>query len=59
MDAFKFGTGTDVEVFDFEPALVVPLTKDECKKGGWQTFTDMNFRNQGDCVSYVATQTND
>lgn len=32
--------------------------KDQCKKGGWQTITDANgnhFKNQGDCVSYVAT----
>jgi hypothetical protein len=33
------------------PAL--PTTKDECKNGGWQSF-DV-FKNQGDCVSFVAT----
>lgn len=43
-------------VYDFEPAPVVPLSKDECKKGGWMTFTDVVFKNQGDCVSYVATR---
>jgi hypothetical protein len=32
------------------PAL--PTTKDECKDGGWQTFGV--FKNQGDCVSFVA-----
>jgi hypothetical protein len=33
----------------------VPANKDECKNGGWQDFEGM-FKNQGDCVSYVATQ---
>jgi hypothetical protein len=30
----------------------------DCKKGGWRTLTDMfgtPFKNQGDCVSYLAT----
>ena len=31
----------------------LPISKDECKKGGWQTFGV--FKNQGDCVSFVAT----
>jgi hypothetical protein len=33
------------------PAL--PSSKDQCKHGGWQTFGP--FRNQGDCVGFVAT----
>lgn len=37
-------------------ALVGPPTsKDQCKDGGWQTFNNPSFKNQGDCVSYVAT----
>jgi hypothetical protein len=32
---------------------VLPATKDDCKKGGWERFGV--FENQGDCVSYVAT----
>lgn len=35
-----------------------PLQSAACKDGGWQNFTDANgtpFKNQGDCVSYVAT----
>jgi uncharacterized membrane protein len=31
----------------------MPTSKDQCKKGGWQTFGV--FKNQGDCVSWVAT----
>ena len=37
----------------------VPTSKDDCKNGGWQTLVDGNgnpFKNQGDCVSYVATK---
>ncbi len=36
----------------------VPTSSDQCKKGGWQNLTDSDgtpFKNQGDCVSYVAT----
>lgn len=32
-----------------------PLTKDECKKGGWQNFPGFNFKNQGDCIQFVNT----
>jgi hypothetical protein len=31
----------------------LPTSKDECKQGGWQSFGV--FKNQGDCVSFVAT----
>ena len=31
----------------------LPETRDDCKKGGWERFGV--FRNQGDCVSWVAT----
>lgn len=33
-----------------------PATKDDCKHGGWQDFTDENgtpFRNQGECIAWV------
>ena len=33
--------------------VAVPTDKDQCKQGGWQTFGI--FKNQGDCVSFVAT----
>lgn len=43
------------------PTLTVntPSSKDACKKDGWKTLTDSSgtsFKNQGDCVSYVATK---
>lgn len=31
----------------------VPTDKDQCKNGGWQTFTTLGFKNQGDCIKYV------
>lgn len=36
-----------------------PTTKDDCKNNGWMNLVDANgntFKNQGDCVSYVATK---
>jgi hypothetical protein len=32
----------------------LPTTKEECKNGGWRGFGV--FKNQGDCVSFVATK---
>lgn len=34
-------------------AVTLPTSEDQCKKGGWESFGV--FKNQGDCVSYVAT----
>lgn len=42
----------DEVIYDFEPALT-PVSKDECKNGGWQTFNSPTFQNQGECVSYT------
>jgi hypothetical protein len=40
----------DIVVIDAQP---FPTSKDECKNGGWRNFP--GFKNQGDCVSFVAT----
>jgi hypothetical protein len=43
--------------YDFEPYQVA-TDKDQCKNGGWQSVRTLDgrmFKNQGDCVSYVAT----
>jgi hypothetical protein len=37
------------------PAPTTPTSKDQCKNGGWKNFTNPAFKNQGDCVSFVAT----
>ena len=69
-DATLFVTGTNVLVFEilnlggataanflglvsYETGPSLPTSKDQCKHGGWQTFGV--FKNQGDCVSFVAT----
>jgi hypothetical protein len=36
------------------PAPVLPTTAAQCRSGGWKTFGV--FKNQGDCVSFVATK---
>ena len=30
-----------------------PTYKDQCKNGGWQTFTNPTFSNQGQCIKFV------
>ncbi len=40
---------------------VLPTDKAECRDGAWETFVNVNtgqniFKNQGDCVSFVATK---
>jgi hypothetical protein len=39
----------DLIVVDASP---LPTSKSQCKKGGWRSFP--GFKNQGDCVSFVA-----
>ncbi|HUZ92647.1 MAG TPA: hypothetical protein VNG29_01470 [Candidatus Paceibacterota bacterium] len=42
--------------YDYE--VPVPMSLNQCKNGGWQNYADASghaFKNQGDCVSYVAT----
>ena len=44
-----------LQVTASEPLVGPPASKDDCNNGGWQTFNNPTFKNQGDCVSYVAT----
>ena len=50
------------EALDFSATVTfqtVPSEKDQCKNGGWQNLVDSegnSFKNQGDCVSFVATK---
>ena len=44
-------TTGDIVVHDAQP---LPTSKAQCKTGGWRTFGV--FKNQGDCVSFVATK---
>jgi hypothetical protein len=42
--------GGDITVADAQP---LPTSKDQCKNGGWRAYGV--FKNQGDCVNFVAT----
>ena len=56
---FQLNIAATVEVASTPPPPPTPTTADQCKHGGWQGLTDSNgtlFKNQGDCVSFVATQ---
>ncbi len=54
VDALTIGVEGVETTYDFE--LTAPLTnKNQCKDGGWMTFTAPSFKNQGACVSYVET----
>jgi hypothetical protein len=38
----------------FDDVKPLPISKDQCKSGGWRTYGV--FKNQGDCVGFVATK---
>ncbi len=37
---------------EFTVGPIDPTSKNDCKKGGWETF---GFRNQGQCIKFVNT----
>ena len=43
------------EIFDSALPTPEPVSGDNCKKGGYLDFGDFDFKNQGDCVSFFAT----
>jgi hypothetical protein len=45
-------TSGDVVFVDVPPP---PVSKDQCKDGGWQNFGSF-FRSQGDCIAFVERQ---
>jgi hypothetical protein len=49
--SFDTVTSGELTVHD---AAATPTSKDKCKNGGWRNFP--GFKNQGDCVSFVATK---
>jgi len=57
VDDLTLGTSANTTTYDLEP-YVVATDKAACKDNGWQNLADANgnaFKNQGDCVSYVAS----
>ena len=53
VDDFILGDNGQIDVYDFDPTS---FTKESCKNGGWQSFTNPTFKNQGACVSHFARQ---
>ena len=49
-----FAGELDAFVAKIEFAVPLPTSTDQCRNGGWKTFGV--FKNQGDCVSFVATK---
>jgi hypothetical protein len=55
VDALYVSVNGAETTYDFDVPVGPPTSKDECKKGGWETFdAPRRFKNQGDCVSFVA-----
>jgi hypothetical protein len=46
--------GRSLGALAFQDPRCLPTSKEECKDGGWRRFGV--FRNQGDCVSFVASR---
>jgi len=49
------GVVTSLSPFAAVFAPAAPSTKDDCKNGKWRQYTSPRFKNEGDCVSWVAT----
>jgi hypothetical protein len=48
--------GQDIGFRTYSGAPAAPTSKDQCKNGGWASFTSPHpFKNQGDCIQYVNT----
>jgi hypothetical protein len=43
-------------VFNGVKQVPAPTNAKQCKKGGWKTFTDPSFRNQGQCIKFFNHQ---
>ncbi|MGB0096826.1 MAG: hypothetical protein WBP81_30340 [Solirubrobacteraceae bacterium] len=50
---FEFGIAP-VDLNESANLVTLPTRKAQCKNGGWKSF-GASFKNQGDCMSFVAT----
>jgi YVTN family beta-propeller protein len=46
-------TGAGSTAIAFAVPTQGPTNKDQCKDGGWATFTNPEFKNQGQCIKFV------
>ena len=52
----RLSVTTDDEIVSTPPpggGTGAPNSPDDCKHGGWQSFTGPAFKNQGQCVSFA------
>ncbi|MEX2550840.1 MAG: hypothetical protein WD638_11475 [Nitriliruptoraceae bacterium] len=59
VDGFTVTVAGETTEVNFQLTATVATDKDACKDGGWQTLVDEDgdgFRNQGECVSTVASE---
>jgi hypothetical protein len=49
-------TGDASILLNTTPPVTTPTMKDQCKNGGWKTFTNPSFKNQGQCVASVVSK---
>jgi hypothetical protein len=47
------GQGFLVDGVSLASSTPAPSSKDQCKDGGWKSFSTPSFKNQGDCVQFV------
>jgi len=47
------GTATATVTITVTNPVTGPTSADACKNGGWKTFSNPTFKNQGECASYV------
>ncbi len=45
-----------IEITAAPTPVAPPTSKDQCKNGGWTSFTNPSFANQGGCISFVVHQ---
>ena len=60
---FEFASTANDEVVGIDSLIIlgdpaIPTDKDACKDGGWMSYANLEFKNQGDCVSYVQSNEN-
>jgi hypothetical protein len=49
----QYGATSDLVQSESVVGPSAPTSKDQCKNGGWRNFP--GFKNEGDCISFVAT----
>jgi hypothetical protein len=49
----NLGNGFLVDGLSLSSTVSPPSSKDQCKNGGWQTFDNPTFKNQGECVAFA------